>query len=69
MDNLGQPNWKKRALERRIENKLLKKRIKELKASRDMWKTKAKAATAENDLTKTKYNKLIIKLKNLLAQQ
>lgn len=33
--------WERRAKERRIENKQLKKRIKELTFSRDEWKVKA----------------------------
>ena len=32
--------WKDRAISRRFENKMLKKRIKELTISRDKWKTK-----------------------------
>ncbi len=32
--------WKERAIIRRAENKMLKKRIKELTISRDSWKTK-----------------------------
>lgn len=32
--------WKDRAINRRLENKMLKKRIKELTISRDNWKTK-----------------------------
>ena len=33
--------WYYKAIERRLENKSLKKRIKELTISRDGWKTKA----------------------------
>ncbi len=32
--------WKERAITRRAENKMLKKRIKELTISRDNWKNK-----------------------------
>ena len=32
--------WKERAIKRRAENKMLKKRIKELTISRDGWKAK-----------------------------
>jgi len=32
--------WKARAIDRRMENKALKKRIKELQVSRDGWKGK-----------------------------
>jgi hypothetical protein len=34
-------NWKERAINRRLINKELKKRIKELTESRDTWKSKA----------------------------
>lgn len=34
-------DWKARAIERRIENKKLKKKCKELTISRDGWKEKA----------------------------
>ncbi|MCD6111839.1 MAG: hypothetical protein J7J86_01075 [Bacteroidales bacterium] len=34
-------DWKYRAINRRLENKKLKKRIKELTISRDSWKLKA----------------------------
>lgn len=34
-------DWKDRAINRRLENKKLKKRIKELTISRDSWKEKA----------------------------
>lgn len=34
-------NWKRKAKERRAENKALKKRIQELTESRDMWRTRA----------------------------
>lgn len=34
-------DWKTRAIERRIENKKLKKKCKELTISRDGWKEKA----------------------------
>ena len=33
--------WKKKAIERQIENKDLRKRLKESKTSRDQWKEKA----------------------------
>jgi hypothetical protein len=34
-------DWKVRAIDRRIENKKLKKKCKELTTSRDVWKEKA----------------------------
>ena len=33
-------NWREKAIQRRLENKELKKRIKELKKSRNSWKVK-----------------------------
>ncbi|PIP55292.1 MAG: hypothetical protein COX07_00725 [Bacteroidetes bacterium CG23_combo_of_CG06-09_8_20_14_all_32_9] len=38
--------WKKKAIERRLENKELGKRLKETKGSRDKWKAKAQRAQA-----------------------
>ena len=38
--------WKKKAIERRLENKELGKRLKETKESRDKWKTKAQNSQA-----------------------
>ena len=37
----GNIDWKARAIDRRLVNKELKKRIKELTISRDVWKEKA----------------------------
>jgi hypothetical protein len=47
--NMLNNDWKVRAIERRNENKALKKRIKELKLSRDNWRVKAIAIRNEND--------------------
>ena len=41
-------DWKVRAIDRRLENKALKKRIKELIISRDGWHKRAMDAKNEN---------------------
>jgi len=43
--------WKEKAIQRRLENKKLKKKIIELEFSRDMWKRRA--MTNKNDFTKS----------------
>ena len=42
-------DWKVRAIDRRIENKALKKRIKELIISRDGWHDRAMDYKQQND--------------------
>lgn len=49
-------NWKERAINRRVENKALKKRIKELTISRDKWNERAINAKKENNELKAKLN-------------
>jgi hypothetical protein len=49
-------DWKVRAIDRRIENKALKKRIKELITSRDGWHKRAIDAKNENIKLVTKLN-------------
>jgi hypothetical protein len=49
-------DWKVRAMDRRIENKALKKRIKELITSRDGWRKKAIDSKNENIGLVTKLN-------------
>jgi hypothetical protein len=49
-------DWKVRAIDRRIENKALKKRIKELTISRDGWHKRAMDAKNENVELVTKLN-------------
>jgi uncharacterized coiled-coil DUF342 family protein len=51
-------DWKDRAIERRLENKALKKRIKELKISRDGWHDRAMDYKQENDELTTKLNSI-----------
>lgn len=38
---MTEKDWKDKASERRIENKMLKKRVKEITTGRDKWKEKA----------------------------
>ena len=52
-------NWKHRAINRRLENKKVKKRIKELTTSRDSWKLKA----LERKKTINQQNKYITAIK------
>ena len=49
-------DWKVRAIDRRLENKALKKRIKELIISRDGWHKRAMDAKNENVELVTKLN-------------
>lgn len=45
-------DWKHRAISRRLENKMLKKRCKELITSRDKWKEKSIGHKLELDKAK-----------------
>jgi len=47
--------WKEKAVERRVENKALKKRLKELIKSRDNWRNKAVKLKAEISVEKKKF--------------
>ncbi len=58
-------DWKARAIDRRIENKALKKRIKELTISRDIWNKRATNAKKENDELKTKLNAIKKKINQI----
>lgn len=49
-------DWKVRAIDRRVENKALKKRIKELIISRDGWRKRAMDSKNENVELVTKLN-------------
>ena len=49
-------DWKVRAMDRRVENKALKKRIKELITSRDGWRKRAMDSKNENIELVTKLN-------------
>lgn len=48
--------WKGKAIERRLENKKLLKRIGELKNSRDLWKNKFEKLKSANIFGKKKLN-------------
>ena len=58
-------DWKERAVDRRIENKALKKRIKELHISRDIWNKRATEAKKENDDLKSKLNAIKKKINQI----
>lgn len=60
--------WKPRAIERRLENKELKKRIKELTHSRDNWKTKCMHTKGQNKLYENELNKIKKKLNEILKE-
>jgi len=49
-------DWKVRAIDRRLENKALKKRIKELTTSRDGWHKRAIDSKSENVILLSKLN-------------
>jgi hypothetical protein len=51
-------DWRDRAINRRVENKALKKRIKELVISRDGWHDRAMDYKQENDELTTKLNSI-----------
>ena len=58
-------DWKVRAIDRRYENKALKKRIKELKHSRNTWRAKAIAIKKENDNLLTKMSAIKKKMNQI----
>ena len=58
-------DWKVRALERRLENKALNKRIKELIESSDNWKTKSIAYKAEVDNLREKIDTIKKKINQI----
>lgn len=58
---MAEIDWKDRAINRRLENKKLKKTIKEITTSRDFWKVKAierskKLNELEDKMTEIKKN-------------
>lgn len=55
-------NWKQKALERRLENKELHKRIKELKISRENWKNKYLKYKEKSDFLEGEIDKIKKKL-------
>ncbi len=58
-------DWKERAITRRQENKLLKKRIKELSLSRDSWRIKSAELKKENKDLLTKIESIKKKLNQI----
>jgi hypothetical protein len=58
-------DWKIRAIDRRIENKALKKRIKELFISRDIWNKRATKAKKDNDDLRSKLNAIKKKINQI----
>ena len=51
-------DWRDRAIDRRVENKALKKRIKELVISRDGWHDRAMDYKQQNDEYAAKLNSI-----------
>lgn len=60
--------WKKLAMDRRLENKELKKRLKETKASRENWKAKAAASKDRSDSLLRDLNAIKKKIEEILLQ-
>jgi len=58
-------DWKVRAIDRRLENKALSKRIKELIESRDNWKTKSLAYKTEIDNLREKMDAIKKKINQI----
>lgn len=58
-------DWKVRAIDRRLENKALKKRIKELTLSRDTWREKSKKHKEEKEALQKKLNAVKKKLNQI----
>lgn len=59
--------WKKLAIERRLENKELKKRLKETKGSRENWKAKAIASKERSDALLRDLNVIKKKIEEILS--
>ncbi len=60
-------NWRTKAIQRRLENKELKKRIKELKKSRDGWKAKSQKVSSINKKIKHEIDLIKKKLLRILT--
>lgn len=60
-------DWKVRAIERRLENKALKKRIKELIISRDIWHDRAMKDKQDRDALQAKFDAIKKKI-NLINE-
>jgi hypothetical protein len=59
-------DWKVRAIERRYENKELKKRIKEITVSRDKWKTKFISNKSEVVILRAEMDAIKKKIKQII---
>ena len=59
-------DWKVRAIERRYENKELKKRIKEINVSRDKWKTKFISNKSEVVILRAEMDAIKKKIKQII---
>jgi len=60
-------NWKARALDRRIKNKKITKRVKELTVSRDKWKNKALARKKEIDSLRKQVSMIKKNIQNIIG--
>lgn len=60
--------WREKALNRRVENKELHKRIKELKESRDNWKQKYVAQKQKSDLFVQQIDAIKKKLNEIIGK-
>ena len=59
-------DWKVRALERRFENKELKKRINEITESRDKWKVKYMSNKSEVVILRAEMDTIKKKIKQII---
>ena len=66
MSNINQETWRERAINRRDENKALKKRIKEIKLSRDQWKDKYLSIKEEKEFYENELKKIKKKLNEIV---
>jgi len=66
MGNINQETWRERAINRRDENKALKKRIKEIKRSRDQWKDKYLFIKEEKEFYENELKKIKKKLNEIV---
>ena len=66
MGSINQETWRERAINRRDENKALKKRIKEIKRSRDQWKDKYLFIKEEKEFYENELKKIKKKLNEIV---
>jgi len=67
-DKDNSETWKSKALQRRAENKELKKRIKEKEQSRDKWKEKYMVQKQECEKLTSEIITIKKKIENILAK-